>query len=308
MSNSFYQLNSAVLYFNEKRDVNRIRFNHYVMRKENIQRLKGTLPRGQFMMTVRKAASDLDVSTSTISRLVNEFMDLGILRLISRGVKGNCCSVYSYVCSENSNTEILTGNSGIFKNIEKYLDVTINNNQKTMKYKHRDELFKNSNTNTYSRINEEHIDKGYDSIIHTGYETENETKKKELLKNNLNKKNLNKNTFENSDEDLNEDSNYESPESIHEIIIRKLNSESGKNFKADLSITKALIDKRLKEGYSLEDFYKVIEAKVRRWRYTDMEIYIEPTILFGYEFESYLSEESSLSACNYGDMCYEDMY
>ncbi|EOY7130912.1 hypothetical protein ACQD5Y_000175 [Clostridioides difficile] len=46
MSNSFYQLNSAVLYFNEKRDVNRIRFNHYVMRKENIQRLKGTLPRG----------------------------------------------------------------------------------------------------------------------------------------------------------------------------------------------------------------------------------------------------------------------
>ncbi len=58
------------------------------MRKENIQRLKGTLPRGQFMMTVRKAASDLDVSISTISRLVNEFIDLGILRLISRGVKG----------------------------------------------------------------------------------------------------------------------------------------------------------------------------------------------------------------------------
>ncbi|MDX5716896.1 conserved phage C-terminal domain-containing protein, partial [Clostridioides difficile] len=144
--------------------------------------------------------------------------------------------------------------------------------------------------------------------IHTGYETENETKKKELLKNNLNKKNLNKNTFENSDEDLTEDSTYKNPESIHEIIIRKLNSESGKNFKADLSITKALIDKRLKEGYSLEDFYKVIEAKVRRWRYTDMEIYIEPTILFGYEFESYLNEESSLSACNYGDMCYEDMY
>ncbi|MCQ7012355.1 conserved phage C-terminal domain-containing protein, partial [Clostridioides difficile] len=262
MSNSFYQLNSAVLYFNEKRDVNRIRFNHYVMRKENIQRLKGTLPRGQFMMTVRKAASDLDVSISTISRLVNEFIDLGILRLISRGVKGNCCSVYSYVCSENSNAEIVTKNSDIFKNIEKYIDATINNNQKTMKYKHRDELFKNSNTNTYSRINQESIDKDYDLIIHTGYETENETKKKELLKNNLNKKNLNKNTFENLDEDLTEDSTYKNPESIHEIIIRKLNSESGKNFKADLSITKALIDKRLKEGYSLEDFYKVIEAKV----------------------------------------------
>ncbi|MCE0581373.1 hypothetical protein LWG81_19795, partial [Clostridioides difficile] len=186
MSNSFYQLNSAVLYFNEKRDVNRIRFNHYVMRKENIQRLKGTLPRGQFMMTVRKAASDLDVSISTISRLVNEFIDLGILRLISRGVKGNCCSVYSYVCSESSNAEIVTKNGDIFKNIEKYIDATINNNQKTMKYKHRNELFKNSNTNIYSRINQESIDKDYDLIIHTGYETENETKKKELLKNNLN--------------------------------------------------------------------------------------------------------------------------
>ncbi len=308
MSNSFYQLNSAVLYFNERSDVNRIRFNHYVMRKENIQRLKGTLPRGQFMMTVRKAASDLDVSISTISRLVNEFIDLGILRLIRRGVKGNCCSVYSYVCSENSNAEIVTNNSDIFKNIEKYINGTINNNQKTMKYKHRDKLFKSNNTNIYSRINEESIDKGYDSIIHTGYETENETKKKELLKNNLNKKNLNKNTFENSDEDLTKDSTYESPESIHEIIIRKLNNESGKNFKVDLSITKELIDKKLKEGYSLEDFYKVIEAKVRRWRYTAMEIYIEPTILFGCEFESYLSEESSLPACNYGDMCYEDMY
>ncbi|TQX60537.1 hypothetical protein D1N53_24705, partial [Clostridioides difficile] len=42
-------------------------------------------------------------------------------------------------------------------------------------------------------------------------------------------------TFENSDEDLTEDSTYKNPESIHEIIIRKLNSESGKNFKADLS-------------------------------------------------------------------------
>ncbi len=100
-----------------------------------------------------------------------------------------------------------------------------------MKYKHRDELFKNSNTNIYSRINQESIDKDYDLIIHTGYETENETKKKELLKNNLNKKNLNKNTFENSDEDLTEDSTYKNPENIHEIIIRKLNSESGKILK-----------------------------------------------------------------------------
>ncbi len=55
--------------------------------------------------------------------------------------------------------------------------------------------------------------------------------RKRIIKNNLNKKNLNKNTFENSDEDLTEDSTYKNPESIHEIIIRKLNSESGKILK-----------------------------------------------------------------------------
>lgn len=145
-------------------------------------------------------------------------------------------------------------------------------------------------------------------IIYIGYEIENEIKKKELLKNNLNKKNLNKNIFENLDEDLIEDFIYKNLESIYEIIIRKLNSELGKNFKVDLSIIKVFIDKRLKEGYSLEDFYKVIEVKVRRWRYIDMEIYIELIILFGYEFELYLNEESFLFVCNYGDMCYEDMY
>ncbi|MBY2477183.1 conserved phage C-terminal domain-containing protein [Clostridioides difficile] len=303
MSNGFYQLNSAVLYFNERSDVNRIRFNHYIMRKENIQRLKGTLPRGQFMMTVRKAASDLDVSISTISRLVNEFIDLGILRLISRGVKGNCCSVYSYVCSEDSNTEVVGKNSDIFTNIEKYINGTINNNQKTMKYKHRDELFKTNNTSTYGCIDEDSIDKDYEWVIDTGCETEDDTKKKELLKNNLNKKNFKKNTLEESNEEL----TCGVLETIHEVIIKKLNNESGKNFKVDSGITKDIIDERLKEGYSLDDFYNVIEAKVKRWRYTPMEMYIEPAILFSCNFESYLSEESSLKPCNYGDG-YDDIY
>lgn len=99
MNNGFYKLNSAVLNFDIKSDVNKIRFNHYIMRKENIQRLQGTLPRGQFYMTVRRAATDLQLSISTISRLVREFLDLGIIRLVSKGVKGNR-SVYSYVSIE----------------------------------------------------------------------------------------------------------------------------------------------------------------------------------------------------------------
>lgn len=70
MNKGFYKLNSVVLNFDIKNDVNKIRFNHYIMRKENIQRLQGTLPNGQFYMTVRRAATDLQLSISTISRLV----------------------------------------------------------------------------------------------------------------------------------------------------------------------------------------------------------------------------------------------
>lgn len=80
------------------------------------------------MMIVRKVVFDFDVFIFIISRFVNEFIDLGILRLISRGVKGNCCFVYSYVCFESSNVEIVIKNGDIFKNIEKYIDVIINNN------------------------------------------------------------------------------------------------------------------------------------------------------------------------------------
>ncbi|MDX5681148.1 hypothetical protein SIK45_18195, partial [Clostridioides difficile] len=99
MNEGEYKLKSVVLNFDSKKEVNKIRFNHYIMRKENIQRLQGTLPNGQFYMTVRRAATDLQLSISTISRLVKEFLDLGIIRLVSKGVKGNR-SVYSYVSIE----------------------------------------------------------------------------------------------------------------------------------------------------------------------------------------------------------------
>lgn len=287
MNNGFYQLNSAVLYFNERSDVNKIRFNHYIMRKENIQRLKGTLPRGQFQMTVRKAASDLGLSISTISRLVNEFIDLGILRLISRGVKGNCCSVYSYICSESSDTGVIKKRRSFFEDILENINETNNSSQKVSKHEYKYKKDKVSDTNMYSYMDKEYRPWGYDPELHTVDETEDVTKKKELLKKNLKKELLKKNSKKNTD--VEEDDYY--IESIYENIIKKLNKESGESFRFDSETANKLIAERRKEGHRLEDFYKVIESRVKNWKDTPMLVDIKPETLFGQEFKTYLNEK-----------------
>ncbi|MCC0656093.1 conserved phage C-terminal domain-containing protein [Clostridioides sp. ES-S-0123-01] len=287
MNNGFYQLNSAVLYFNERSDVNKIRFNHYIMRKENIQRLRGTLPRGQFMMTVRKAASDLDLSISTISRLVNEFIDLGILRLISRGVKGNCCSVYSYICSESNDTGVIKKRRSFFEDILENINETNNSIQKVSKHEYKYDKDKTSDTNMYSYVDKEYRQWGYDPELHTVDETEDVTKKKELLKKNLKKELLKKNSKKNTDVE----EEYCYIESIYENIIKKLNKESGESFRFDSETDNKLIAERRKEGHSLEDFYKVIESRVKSWKETPTLVDIKPETLFGHEFKTYLNEK-----------------
>ena len=73
-------------------------------------------------------------------------------------------------------------------------------------------------------------------------------------------------------------------------IIGHLNKSTGKNFKASSSKTRSLIDARLKEGYTLEDFYKVIDTKTLEWKGTNFEKYLRPETLFGPKFEGYLNE------------------
>lgn len=69
-----------------------------------------------------------------------------------------------------------------------------------------------------------------------------------------------------------------------------LNKKLGKNFKIDFLISIKFINERLKEGYVLEDFYKVIEVKVVKWKNIIMEMYIRLEILFSYKFEFYVNE------------------
>ena len=75
-------------------------------------------------------------------------------------------------------------------------------------------------------------------------------------------------------------------------IIDYLNLKTGKNFKSNSKATKTLIQARLKDGYTVDEFKKVIDNKVYHWTGTEQEQYLRPETLFRpSHFESYLNEE-----------------
>lgn len=83
------------------------------------------------------------------------------------------------------------------------------------------------------------------------------------------------------------------PSSIHEDVIDYLNEKLGARYKASSAINKRLIDARVKEGYKLDDFKRVIDNKVASWAQDQkMSKYLRPQTLFGTKFESYLNERA----------------
>ena len=83
------------------------------------------------------------------------------------------------------------------------------------------------------------------------------------------------------------------PSSIHQDVIDYLNEKLGARYKASSAINKRLIDARVKEGYTLDDFKRVIDNKVASWANdTKMSKYLRPQTLFGTKFESYLNERA----------------
>lgn len=79
-------------------------------------------------------------------------------------------------------------------------------------------------------------------------------------------------------------------ENLIEPIIDYLNECTGKSYKSNSKIAISNINARLKEGYTLEDFKRVIEVKSTKWIGTKWEDYLTPNTLFGTKFESYLNE------------------
>lgn len=73
-------------------------------------------------------------------------------------------------------------------------------------------------------------------------------------------------------------------------IIDYLNLKTNSNYKHNTQSTQRFIKARLNEGFSVDDFKKVIDNKVSEWGNDDkMCKYLRPETLFGTKFESYLN-------------------
>lgn len=88
----------------------------------------------------------------------------------------------------------------------------------------------------------------------------------------------------------NEIDNNNNKLSICKEVISYLNLKSKKNFKVDTASHQKFIKARLKEGYVLEDFKKVVDIMVAKWKGTEYEQYLQPQTLFGNKMDNYLNQ------------------
>jgi uncharacterized phage protein (TIGR02220 family) len=73
-------------------------------------------------------------------------------------------------------------------------------------------------------------------------------------------------------------------------VISYLNLKAKKNFKVNTTSHQKFIKARLKEGYVLEDFKKVVDVMVAKWKGTEYEQYLQPQTLFGNKMDNYLNQ------------------
>ena len=73
-------------------------------------------------------------------------------------------------------------------------------------------------------------------------------------------------------------------------VIDYLNQKNGTSYRASSKKNKSLINARFSEGYSVDDFKKVIDIKTDEWSETDMAKFIRPETLFGNKFDGYLNQ------------------
>lgn len=86
-------------------------------------------------------------------------------------------------------------------------------------------------------------------------------------------------------------------------IVEYLNQKAGTNYSYKTESTQHHINARLNEGYTVDDFKKVIDNKCKDWLNTDMSKYLRPITLFSAKFESYLNQSDNTkpkqSYCEY---------
>ena len=111
-------------------------------------------------------------------------------------------------------------------------------------------------------------------------------KQKQLIENNNEKCNVTVTLCNALEEDKEEDKN----KNIIKDIVEYLNLKTNSSYRYSSDKTRRVINARLNEGFTLDDFKKVIDIKTTQWLGDQkMEQYLRPETLFGTKFESYLN-------------------
>ena len=86
---------------------------------------------------------------------------------------------------------------------------------------------------------------------------------------------------------------------IYSEIIEYLNSKANTKYRVNNKKTRASINARITEGFTIDDFKKVIDIKSAEWLNTNMQQYLRPETLFGTKFEGYLNQKITKQTGNY---------
>lgn len=82
-------------------------------------------------------------------------------------------------------------------------------------------------------------------------------------------------------------------------IVARLNEKAGTSYRPSSKATQKHINARLAEGFTVEDFFTVIDKKCAEWKGDEkMEKYLRPETLFGSKFENYLNAPVSQATSN----------
>lgn len=84
--------------------------------------------------------------------------------------------------------------------------------------------------------------------------------------------------------------------SIVEQVLDCLNSICQTSYKSSTKKTVSLIEARISEKFTFEDFKKVISKKHKEWINTDFAQYLRPETLFGNKFEGYLNQKEETNS------------
>ena len=264
MSNGFYKQDIQVLKFDIDKDIDLIRFDHYIKQKENFQRIKQELKIGQFYMTIRNVSLDLDITFNKSQRIIKKFEDLNIIRCVFKSKNNKKdLSIYEYIsmsstqeCSNNATLEV----SNSTDNVENINNIKSSTHRST---------HHSTDSSTQECSNNATLDISSSTHHSTHHSTHRSTSKIDNKIDNIN--------------------------NIYIDVVSYLNKKLGTSYKSTTKATQHLINARLKEGFKLQDFKTVIDIKVGEWiNSSDMSKFLRPKTLFGVNFESYLNQQISL--------------